>query len=790
MAKLSSILFKRSLNQFLDCSDLDSSKAKGLTEKIRKSSGDYLDIILESIIHAPLAHGEVLKAICQENVEGFSEEFFLDNLSHDETVYRTSVTDILSHSKAVHADKLYKRLHEPGASAAEIIDLLGVQARLLKPEEIINNALKLDTAYAIQLLKLVEGSEIPIDLSRLRFQTGKIKNPIFKGNLLRYFSRVEEAEVAPLIIEFLADSNKTVVLEALNALRRLNVGFDVSVLLPLLAGMTEVEQALAIEVIEKQANSVLIAKLAPYLSGKSELLQAAIGRIIGNYADRKSFEEFLLNLEKEDTWVREQAVEFLQKLKNKNLFKVAAELNSHEQEFIRASAQKIAGYQLGASDLEKIGKFALSDDWQVRQRAIQTLSKSGNRASVKILGKVVSSWPEESVAVLEALQQLGYSKGLEVAFKCLEGSDLAVQRSALETINAITSEKHAQNARESIAWKLPKLNPALRGKAQDIIVRMGSEFGLPEIKIDLEDVAEPDINLAGSYEAPAPKATANLASLDVLQIDSLWLDRYHIIEEIGRGAMGLVMLVEDKMVDEMLILKFMQPELTMDSGSRERFKREVKYARKVGHPNVIRVHDLLLQDNLCALSMEYFKSSGLEKLISQKKRFNTLEGLEILYQVSDGMAAAHSQAVIHRDLKPSNILVDAAGQVKIVDFGIASATTGADSTITQTGSIIGSPAYLAPERVEGLEADHRSDIYSLGIIAYYMFSGQLPYSGQPMQVLARHREGGAAPVNMVNAEASAEVSQLIQTMMAVAPDARPKSMQLVRDAIRQIMDAL
>ena len=788
MAKLSSILFNRTISQFLDCDNLTSAKGKALTEKIRKSAKDYLEKILETITYAADPHGEVLKTICRENVEGFSEEFFLDNLSHDETVFRTSVTDILSHSKKVNPDKLFQRLHEPGASAPEIIDILSLQRKFLKPEDIINNSLKLDTAYAIQLLKLVEGSKVSVDLSKLRFQAEKIKNPIFKGNLLRYFSTVNQTEVATLITQFLTDSDKTVILEALNALGRLTVSFDVSVLLPFIAGMTEVQQELAIEIIDKQANSVLIPKLSPYLMAKSETTSYAVALIIANHADPESFEIFLLNLEQEDSWDREQAITYLQKLGNKNLFEVAKKLNAHENEFVRTSAQKIAGYQLNTSDLEKIGKFALSDDWQVRQRAIQTLGKSGNRASVKILNKVVSKWPDTSVAVLEAIRQLGYSKGLEIAFKCLNSSEIATQRAALDAIASITTEKHAPNARESIAWQLPRFEIEMKATARKIIRDLTSEYGLAELDIEGDD--DVDFETGASDTSAAKPEPANLASLDVLKLDSVWMDRYHIIEEIGRGAMGLVMLVEDNMVDEMLILKFMQPELTIDKASRERFKREVKYSRKVGHPNVIRVHDLLLKDNLCALSMEYFKSRGLEKILGEGKVFDTLDGLKILYQICDGMAAAHEQAVIHRDLKPSNVLVDETAHVKIVDFGIASATTGSEVTLTQTGSIIGSPAYLAPERAEGLEADHRSDIYSLGIVAYYMFSGKLPYTGQPMKVLQQHRQGKAPLVNEVNTSANSQVARLIQHMMAVDPAARQQTMAAVRDEVKSLLDSL
>ena len=252
--------------------------------------------------------------------------------------------------------------------------------------------------------------------------------------------------------------------------------------------------------------------------------------------------------------------------------------------------------------------------------------------------------------------------------------------------------------------------------------------------------------------------------------------------------MGRVLLVEDDMVDESLIIKFMLPSLTVDQESTERFKREVKYARKISHRNVIRVHDLLIKDGVCAISMEYFESRGLEVILKEKKEgFELRKGLKLLYQVASGMAAAHERGVIHRDLKPSNILIDQQGHLKIVDFGIASAGSGGESTLTQTGAIVGSPAYLAPERAMGGDVDERCDIYSLGIVAYYVLGGKLPYVGKPMDVIRQHREGNAEALADVNPEVPAEVSSLVADMMAVEPAERTQTMIAVRDSIRTLL---
>ncbi|MDH5353849.1 MAG: serine/threonine protein kinase [Gammaproteobacteria bacterium] len=781
MAKLSSILFNRTVSQFLACDDLESKKGKALIEKIRLSAGDFQEKILATMAQAEEPHLGVLKAICLDNFDGITEAFLLDSLSHDKTEFRSSASKVLAQSSGINAIKLFKRLHTRGASPSETIEVLRAHAKHLKPEHIINNAALLDADYALELLNLTKESEEVIDLSGLNYQVEKITDATFKIALLRYFSEVNQTEIVALITPFLSDSNKLVILEALKSLDHLNFRFDASVILPYIATMNELEQKLGLEIIDKQSDAALIPKLVPYLSTKVELISDAFVKIIAERATRDSLETFLSGLERLDSWVREQVVNSLQSSKHKNLKQVAKLLGTHDKEFVRDSALKISELELNANDLERIGEFALNENWQVRERAIQSLGKYGKREAIGILSEVLKQWPDTASAILDATKRLGFSKGLEIAFKCLPSPETSIQRKALETIAVISSEKHAMNARDKITSFLPRLNPDLTELANKVIDELSDKFDLSSATavIDPNEISDPS-TIDSRKDSKKVKFGPG----------SIWMDRYHIKKEIGQGAMGQVVLAEDSMVEELLILKFMHPELTVDKASRERFKREVKYARRVGHPNVIRVHDLLLQDNLCAISMEYFKGRGLEKLLSEKDFFKSREGLKILYQVSDGMAAAHQQAVVHRDLKPSNILIDETGHVKIADFGIASASSGAEQTLTQTGSIIGSPAYLAPERAGEMEADNRCDIYSLGIIAYYMFSGKLPYVGQPMEVIIQHREGKAPRIDKVNASADSGIAKLVQKLMAVKPSDRLQTMVEVRDEIKQLLDSL
>ena len=204
------------------------------------------------------------------------------------------------------------------------------------------------------------------------------------------------------------------------------------------------------------------------------------------------------------------------------------------------------------------------------------------------------------------------------------------------------------------------------------------------------------------------------------------IGHYRIIEKIGAGGMGEVYLAEDTELNREVALKFLPPHLCQDADCRARFKREAQAAAKLDHPNIVAVHEVSEFQGRPFFSMQRVEGQSLKEVIAGKP-LSLDRIVEIGIQVCEGLQAAHESGVTHRDIKPSNILIDSHGRARIVDFGLAS-VMGTDQ-LTKTGSTLGTVGYMSPEQVRGEEADHRSDIFSLGIVLYELITGRQPFKG-------------------------------------------------------------
>ena len=240
--------------------------------------------------------------------------------------------------------------------------------------------------------------------------------------------------------------------------------------------------------------------------------------------------------------------------------------------------------------------------------------------------------------------------------------------------------------------------------------------------------------------------------------------RYEIIEELGRGGMGNVYRVLDKKINEEVALKLIKPVIATDENIIERFRNELKFARKITHKNVCRMYDLNEEEEILYITMEYVLGDDLKSIIRMVGQLNSRKAISIAKQICEGLAEAHRLAIIHRDLKPRNIMIDKEGNARIMDFGIASShkTKG----ITATGDMIGTPEYISPEQAEGKKADPRSDIYSLGIIIFEMVTGRVPFKGDTsLSIALKHKTEIPPDPREFNTQIPADLSRLILRCM-------------------------
>ena len=252
--------------------------------------------------------------------------------------------------------------------------------------------------------------------------------------------------------------------------------------------------------------------------------------------------------------------------------------------------------------------------------------------------------------------------------------------------------------------------------------------------------------------------------------------RYEVIEEAGRGGMGVVYKAKDRETGETVALKILKPEIAGDRVAAERFINEVRLSRRITHKNVCRVYEFSRAGATAYLSMEYVEGESLRSIIDRMGAVNVRKGIQIARQICAALHEAHLQGIVHRDLKPENVMLDKSGNVKVMDFGIARLL---DASVTATaGGIIGTPAYMAPEQAEGREVDARTDIYALGLILYEIFAGKAAFSGDTPMVVAlkQIREVPPAP-RTIDPTMPADLEAVIMRCLQKEPAQRFQSVE-------------
>lgn len=274
---------------------------------------------------------------------------------------------------------------------------------------------------------------------------------------------------------------------------------------------------------------------------------------------------------------------------------------------------------------------------------------------------------------------------------------------------------------------------------------------------------------------------------DALKAGDHFASRYKIIRTIGRGGMGLVYLADDLELGEKVAIKTLKAELlTHDETAIERFRNEIRLARRIAHRNIVRTHDFGKTDGIYFVTMEFVEGTTLRAVLDKRTQLGAPAVLAIARQLTDALQCAHEEGIIHRDIKPQNLLLDGSGALKVMDFGVARLAERT-STLTQAGMVVGTPTYMAPEQLLDEGVDARSDLYSAGVVLYECLTGKPPYEARsPVSLIAKILHDQAPAPHIVLPAVPHVLSTLVMKLLEKDPATRMQSAAALSETLASI----
>ncbi len=271
--------------------------------------------------------------------------------------------------------------------------------------------------------------------------------------------------------------------------------------------------------------------------------------------------------------------------------------------------------------------------------------------------------------------------------------------------------------------------------------------------------------IAGVSDEPV---TSDASSPELLQPGSTIASRFSIERVIGRGGMGVVYLALDTELGERVAIKTLLPEhLTADETAMERFRNEIRLARRIAHRNIVRTHDFGKTDDIYYVTMEFVEGTTLRSVIDRRGTLGTTAMLAIAKQLAEALKCAHDEGIIHRDIKPQNLLLDATGTLKVMDFGVARLVQRTSNNLTQVGMVVGTPTYMSPEQLLDENVDARSDLYAAGVVLYECLIGRPPFEGKsPVALISKILSAAITPPHELRPDIPRHVSTLVMQLLA------------------------
>ena len=811
MSLLGTFRSEHLIQQLVAEKDPTSSGARNLVAKIKKIGPKVIPKVIDALAMSDKSHTMIFVDILSALVSDKTLDYYREGLADgNERVVKGTAWALCS-TTDYNVNQLLNWFDDIEVSKAALIEILQVHKDDLSVHELLQRAYDLDVKEKAAVFRIIERVIRPEMVPDLIARMGG-RDPVVKIHLINLLKRFDSPEINNALEVELKDTNKMVRGAALSALAARGSNVNIAAVARLLQDSDLDVQNKAVEMMIQINHPETVKYLADALKDESEYPRRAAVEVINEVGNKNSVKELLEVLKDDDWWVRSRAGDALAEIGGPKVIDSVVALIHDEDEEIRRTAIEILDAAKDDRAVDHLITATDDSDWWVRERAVDALSRIGNPKALPKLESMLGNDAKTDIVVVRALAKLGNHKHIPMIVPMLNSPDRELQIETVKALSNLADETHVDTVR-TVLQKIKQADePAIINVADKALKDLDARFSASvlaervraekigdqthtllvddqELEKLLDEQAKvrsaatslDDTTIEGVTSAPSTVQPLDIAKLkpgDVID------GRYKYIEKIGKGAFGTVLLMQDEVVDERLILKFLNPNVSSDEEMMKRFVHELRYSRKITHRNVIRIYDFLSLQGSYAISMEYFPSHTLSGEIPDQKPMDIEKALRFSRDIAAGMAVAHQAGVIHRDLKPANVLINNDGLLKIVDFGVAAAASSGDTQLTKTGYVIGSPKYMAPEQILGKKVDETADIYSVGVIMYEMVTGIPPYSrGDHMSVMYQHVQGKAKPCQEINPGVPDEFAAIINKAMSVDKTKRYQSMAELTEAL-------
>jgi serine/threonine-protein kinase len=803
MKFLSAMKAERCVSQLLAEPDSNTPQAQKALQSLKNTGSGAIPIMINALASADRYQTIGLVDALSEQVSDLNFKHIAKGLSHPNDRCVAGVAAALSSSQNFSADKLPQILKEEDIATHAVLDIMRTHLDKLNIRQLLSVAYHLEPREKSAVFKMI-GEKATEDLLPDLLSRTAGRDHAARVHIIRLLENFSTPEVQDTLERLLRDENRQVRAAALKALGGMDTKQNIELIVSLLLDNDLDVQNRAVELLIKLNDPETCKYLVGVLRDESEYTRRNAVEVLNEIADPESIKLLLTPLGDGDWWVRSRACDALGKIGGPRVLSAVMGLIHDKDENIRRSAIEILNQTKDENAVKYLIKATGDDDWWVSERAVDALGEIADPQALPRLLEMLNGNPKSIASVVKALGKMGDISVVPQIIATLQRPEPDIIAEAITALSFLIDDTNVNEIRAIIQPMLQVAHENIAMAASEAFERIENRYSPSMIEDEekAQRMAEPAhtmlideadmqkiAGLVSSAATPQAPAVPETAPLDVttLKTGDMIESRYKYIQKIGKGAFGTVILVEDTVVDEQLILKFLNANVAEDEDMLQRFVHELRFSRKITHKNVIRIYDFLNLAGSYAISMEYFNSHTLgEEVRGEPLPFDKAAGWAT--DIAMGMTVAHQVGIIHRDLKPANLLIDDNGLLKIVDFGVAAAAGGGATDLTKTGYVIGSPKYMAPEQILGKKVDERADIYSLGIIFYEMLCGAPPYTkGDHMAVMYQHVQGACPRCDKTNPEIPRELANVVHKAMEVDKLKRFESMDEFQKAINAAM---